>query len=144
MDLQIAVMVAFAIYTEADTGIMGVDPTILRYKFADLDRCETVAQVLEALPIDLHWKWDNYWSIWSADLEEPAPSPEDDQVEITEKGELALEDAGGSALPRTITLTEKGEAAAQAAELEIQAEAEAAQQPVNKPPAGRRAPRKGH
>jgi len=143
MDLQIAKLVAFAIYTEADTGIMGVSPLVLINKWILLDLCQNVEGIEMELPIDLHWKWENYCSIWGDEIKEAPKSPEDNKVEITEKGELALSPSKGAALPHTITLTEKGEAAAQAAELEIKAEAEAAQQPIDKPPAAKRGSKKG-
>lgn len=165
MDLQTAKLVEFAIFTEADTGIMGIDPKVLAFTWMVLAGCATVEDVLEQLPIDLHWKWDNYWSIWSGELEEPAPvlpddledknleaehiaegaggSPEGDQVELTEKGELALEETEGVGKARTITLTPKGEAAAQAAELEIHAESEAKNLEGSQPPAVKRGSKKG-
>lgn len=165
MDLQTAKLLAFAIWTEADAGIMGLSPNTLELRWVLFDRCLTVNAVSEELPIDLHWKWENYCSIWEAEIEDPAPvladeledknleaehaaegaggSPESDQVELTEKGELALEEAEGAGKARTITLTPKGEAAAKAAELEIKAEAEAASLPDVKSGEQKRKPRKG-
>lgn len=137
MELQAAKLVAFAIITEADAGIMGWKPGDLTSIWESLANCTTIEDIPVSLPIELLWKWDNYWSIWSAELDKPAPEPEDDQVEITEKGELALESEQGPAKARSITLTQKGEASALAVELEIKAGAEAAQQPGDKPPAGK-------
>ena len=143
MDLQTAKLVAFAIYTEHEAGIMGVAPSYLGRMWTLIDRCGTIEDVEASIPIDLHWKLDNYWSIWSADLEESAPDPLDVSFEITDEGVAALGEAEGPAKARPITLTEKGEAAAQAAELELTAKAKAEQRADNRPGAAKRAPKKG-
>lgn len=82
MYLETLKLVAWAVYTESESGIMGIGPQFLDEAHEKLGQATDHLEVYQWLPDHLHYKLDNYVGIWdkapeTAGTEAVRPEPGD-------------------------------------------------------------------
>jgi len=88
MELDIAKLVAFALWAESNEGVTGKGPGAIRAAWHNFDHAECGGDLLLILGEGLAFKLINYDTVWEAAEEPEAPTPEKRTAEIiVEAGE---------------------------------------------------------
>ena len=76
MELDVAKLVAFAIATESNEGVMGKSPRWLKDQWSYTNVANSIEQLREMLDEEYIHVWDNYLTVWEAAGGPEAPAPE--------------------------------------------------------------------
>lgn len=93
MDLQTAKLVAFALLTEAESGVIGKSPAEMADCFEGLKEIPTIERIQQFFEPNLTYLWDNYWSVWGTKVEEAPPPTERAEIEAVEAPETPIDQA---------------------------------------------------
>ena len=105
MDLETAKLVAFALWAEAYEGTTGKEPPAIKIMFSMTQRALDFGGLRACLGNDLEFKFDNYLTVWEAEVKEAPASTEREQALAIEQ----MEEPGEEAQGRTEPVFRRGE-----------------------------------